>query len=98
MAPPEPTNPDQLIHATIPQVSPVSLSQAPMLPVSPTGTPVMPQWLVIAGGLGAGVAGLILGLPTFGVSLPPAIMGICSAFVALGAAFGIASPGVRKKP
>ena len=65
--------------------------------VSPTGKPVLPPVVVTIGAILVGLAGVVLGLPTAGVTLPPAVLAIAGGIVALGAAFGIASPGIRRK-
>jgi hypothetical protein len=64
---------------------------------STLGPSVFPQWLWLALVGLVGLAGIVLGLPAFGVVLPPVVMGIAGGIVSLGAMFGIASPGIRKK-
>lgn len=71
-------------------------TNARLAPVSPTGTPLIPPkavpWLTLV----AGLAGILAALPAFGVALPPVVVGISTAVVAILAGLGIASPGLRK--
>lgn len=64
---------------------------------SSLGSSVLPQWLWVALTVCVGLAGIVLGLPVFGVVLPPVVLGIAGGVVSLGSMFGIASPGIRKK-
>lgn len=62
--------------------------------VSPTGTPLLPPgiapWATVIVALAA-LAPLIPGIPAI-------VITICSIVVAIGAAVGIASPGLRRAP
>jgi hypothetical protein len=59
----------------------------------PAAGAVIPQWLAkVLFGL-VGIAGVCTAIP----GLPPVVTQICGAVVAAGAAFGIASPGIRKQ-
>lgn len=66
------------------------------LNVSPTGTPVLGQWIAKIGVIVVILAGAVLALPTAGVALPPIVVTIATVVATLGGALGIASPGVRK--
>lgn len=61
-------------------------------PISPTGAPVLSPKFVPWLALAVGVAALLPMVP----GLPPVVATVCGVVVALGAALGIASPGVRK--
>lgn len=66
--------------------------------VSPTGIALVEQKAVqIAMGLVA-VAVSVEGAAAGGVPVPPTILNIAHLVIALGALFGIASPGARKVP
>lgn len=62
--------------------------------VSPTGKPVLPQWLVLAATVLVAVAGALMAMP----GLPPIVSAICGIVLAVGVALGLASPGLRKSP
>lgn len=59
--------------------------------VSPTGRPVLPQWLVIVLVVLASVAAVIVAIP----GMPPVAVAIAGVVSALAAALGVASPGIR---
>ncbi len=65
-------------------------------PASPTGTPVLPpswaKWLVPI----VVIAGFVAGAPAMGFPVPPMVAAVAGLVVSLGAALGVASPGVRK--
>lgn len=69
-----------------------------LAPISPTGSPLIPPKAVPWLALLVGAAGVVAALPTMGMSLPPTVVAIATAVVALGAVLGIASPGARKRP
>jgi len=69
-------------------------SPAPVPP--PAAGAVVSQGLARIGPIVSVVLGAILALPAAGVALPPVVVTICSSLVAIMAALGIASPGVRK--
>lgn len=62
--------------------------------VSPTGKPVMPQWLTIAMTVLAALAAVVPMIP----GVPPVVSAIAASVAAIAAALGIASPGIRKAP
>lgn len=62
--------------------------------VSPTGKPVLNQWLVVAGTIIGAIAVIV---PTLPVTLPGWVGGVCTAVISILAVFGIASPGIRKQ-
>ena len=62
-------------------------------PVAPPAAgSILPQWAVVALTALVAVAGVAMVIP----SLPPTVHAIAGAIVAIGAAFGIASPGIRR--
>jgi hypothetical protein len=61
-------------------------------PSQPAAGAILPQWLAVILTVLVAVAGAIMFIP----GLPPVVAQVASAVVALGAAFGIASPGIRK--
>lgn len=83
---------EKVIPATIPDNARLSVANNP---VSPTGAPVIPQWLTIGATVLVGLAGFVLTLPAMGIALPTVVLSIAGSIVALGTALGIASPGVR---
>ena len=64
---------------------------------SSLGPSVLPNWAWAVLTVLVGLASVVLGLPVFGVVLPPIVLGIAGGIVSLGTMFGIASPGIRKK-
>lgn len=74
------------------RVSTTSPANGEYQQASPTGQPLLPvrlvPWLTVLVAL-AGVLPLVPGLP-------PLALAICGVIVSVGAALGIASPGVRK--
>jgi hypothetical protein len=64
--------------------------------VSPTGTPLVPTkavpWILIV----VAVAGAVVGLPEMGVAIPAIVLAGAKVVGVIGAALGIASPGLRK--
>jgi hypothetical protein len=65
-------------------------------PSSGLGSAVIPQGVVVAIAVLVAIAGALVALPAAGVVLPAAVTTISSIIVAIGAALGVASPGVRK--
>lgn len=66
--------------------------------VSPTGIAVVQQWLVrVAVGL-VGLAATLIALAQAGVPIPSQLLAVATTVVALGAAFGIVSQGLRVDP
>lgn len=61
--------------------------------ISPTGKPVFPQAVVVILTILAAVAGVLVVVP----GMPPVVVSISTALVAICAALGIASPGIRQK-
>lgn len=61
--------------------------------VSPTGKPVLPQWLVIVLTVLAAAAGVAVVIP----GVPAWVPAVGAGVTAVTAAFGIASPGLRSK-
>lgn len=59
---------------------------------SPTGTPVMNQYVVIVLTILAAVAGVLMSIP----GMPVVVTSISGVVLAICAALGIASPGIRK--
>jgi len=73
--------------AVVPSIKPVSATGAPMVPTA------WVPWLTVLGV----VAAIVSAAPTLGLAfIPPAAVGVATAVVALLAAVGIASPGLRK--
>ncbi len=66
---------------------------------SPTGLAVLPQVLVKILTVVVGLAALGVGVFSMFLPAPWAVtaLAVCSAIVGLGAAFGIASPGIRNQ-
>lgn len=60
------------------------------------GQAAVPQWLVIGLTVVVALAGLIISLPAMGIAIPAILLSISGVVLSVGAAFGIASPGVRK--
>jgi hypothetical protein len=84
---------------TDPTTTANATEDARLAPVSPTGAALLPQAAVRVAAVVVALAGA--GVVVFGtISAPWAATGaaICGAIVALGAALGIASPGVRSAP
>lgn len=63
---------------------------------SPTGTPIFSPGLARYAVPVVVVAGFVASLPAMGVPVPPVAVAVASLVVSLGAALGVASPGVRK--
>lgn len=70
-------------------------SPAPVA-TGPAHGAVVTQGIARIGPIISVVLGAVLALPAAGVALPPVVVTICSSLVAVMAALGIASPGVRK--
>lgn len=70
-----------------------SETNARLAPVSPAAGAVLPQWAVVALTIAVAVAGTLPLIP----GLPPVVTGIAGVVTAVGVAFGIASPGIRRK-
>ena len=67
-------------------------SETPVVIPQPAAGAVIPQWAVVTLTILSVVAGIALSIP----SLPPLAHQIAGAVVALAAALGIASPGIRR--
>ena len=67
------------------------MNEQPAAPQPAAGS-ILPQWAVVALTALVAVAGVAMVIP----SLPPTVHAIAGAIVAIGAAFGIASPGIRR--
>lgn len=64
--------------------------------VSPTGKPVIGQWLVIGGTLLSVLAGGIIALSAAGIGIPAWALAVAGVMSSIAGALGIASPGIRK--
>lgn len=64
----------------------------PQTPPPPAAGAIIPQWAVVTLTVLSVLAGIVLSIP----SLPPLAHQIAGAVVALAAALGIASPGIRR--
>lgn len=78
------------------EVVPMADEQKSEVAVSPTGAPVLSPKIALWAAVVVAVAAAISALPQMGISLPPPVVAICYVVVAIGAALGIASPGIRK--
>lgn len=87
---------DELAKPALPSEPKLGLMPVPVVERSPTGIALLPQYAVKIATVLVLVAGVIVTLPTAGVALPPLVLSIAGAVVAIGAALGIASQGVRK--
>jgi hypothetical protein len=67
-------------------------NSVPVVVQPPAAGAVLPQWAVVLTAVLTAVAGVLVSLP----GLPPLVTGVASAVVAIGAALGIASPGIRR--
>lgn len=65
---------------------------------SPTGLALIPQLALKVATVLVIIAGVVVTLPSAGFALPPVVMAIAGAVLALGTALGIASQGVRAAP
>ena len=70
-----------------------SETNARLAPVAPAAGAVLPQWSVVALTVAVAVAGTLPLIP----GLPPVVTAIAGVVTAIGVAFGIASPGIRRK-
>lgn len=77
--------------------TPASDNNVPVVHQSGLGAAVLPQWVTVGMTVLVAIAGIVVGLPAMGVAIPAAIVSACGVIVSIGAAIGIASPGVRKK-
>lgn len=68
-------------------------TNARLAPVAPAAGAVLPQPAVVVLTVLVAVAGVLPMVP----GLPPVVTAIAGVVVAIGAAFGIASPGIRRK-
>ncbi len=80
-----------------PMTTPAADNNVPVVHQSGLGSAVLPQWVTVAMTVVVAVCGVVVGLPAMGVALPAAVISVCSVIVSIGAAIGIASPGLRKK-
>lgn len=64
---------------------------SPVVPPPAAGA-ILPQWAVISLTVLSVLAGIAISIP----SLPPVVHQVAAAIVALAAALGIASPGIRR--
>lgn len=67
-------------------------NRVPVVTQPPAAGAVLPQWTVVLTTVIVAVAGVLVALP----GLPAAVTGVASVVVAVGAALGIASPGIRR--
>ena len=80
-------------------MSEVANAENTVVPVNPnpTGTPVIPPKLVPWLTALAALAGVVAAGPSIGLTfIPPAVVGIATALLAVLTAVGVASPGIRK--
>ncbi len=61
--------------------------------VQPAAGAVLPQWAVVTLTIAVAIAGTLPLIP----GLPPVVTAIAGVVTAVGVAFGIASPGIRRK-
>lgn len=80
-----------------PMTTPAVDGNVPVVHQSGLGSAVLPQWVTVAMTVLVAVAGIVVGLPAMGVAIPSALVSVAGVIVSIGAAIGIASPGVRKK-
>jgi hypothetical protein len=60
--------------------------------LQPAAGSILPQWAIITLTVLVVIAGVVMLIP----GLPPAVHAVAGGIVALGSAFGIASPGIRR--
>ncbi len=84
-------------RAAMADETPKPLDVVPPSP-GPASGAVVNQLTARVGPIVAVLLGVILSLPAAGVTLPPLVVTLATAAVAVLAALGIASPGVRKAP
>ena len=70
-----------------------SETNARLAPIQPAAGAVLPQWAVVALTVATIAAGVVAMIP----GMPPVVVAVAGGVTALGAAFGIASPGIRRK-
>lgn len=70
-----------------------SETNARLAPVAPAAGAVLPQWAVVTLTVLTVAAGVVMMIP----GMPPVVVAVAGGVTALGAAFGIASPGIRRK-
>lgn len=70
-----------------------SETNARLAPVLPAAGAVLPQWAVLTLTVLTIAAGVVVMIP----GMPPTVVAIAGGVTALGAALGIASPGIRRK-
>jgi len=68
-------------------------TNARLAPIAPAAGAVLPQWAVVALTVAVAVAGTLPLIP----GLPPVVTAVAGVVTAIGVAFGIASPGIRRK-
>ena len=82
-----------------PVMSEVANEENKVVPINPnpTGTPIIPPKLVPWLTALAVLAGVVASGPSIGLTfVPPAVVGVATALLAVLTALGIASPGLRK--
>lgn len=78
----------------IEQTSTATEAKAEANILKPAQGAVLPQWLVVTLTLLTIAAGVVVMIP----GMPPTVVAIAGGVTAVGAALGIASPGIRRQP
>lgn len=68
-------------------------TNARLAPVQPAAGAILPQWAVLTLTVLTVAAGVVVMIP----GMPPTVIAIAGGVTALGAALGIASPGIRRQ-